>query len=154
MMALEEYTAHHAERAEDIMYRWGWRRFEGMFRRHLLRKAREELRQMRDLRLAAIDANTNYDSEENKSARQNRIEGLQSSFDEGVRILYSTDRPSEVDETEDDPLFAPLKRQAAQRNAEANQPLVKQAGMGRHLLEAPRWTSATSSKSSCARGTT
>jgi hypothetical protein len=57
MTALEEYTAHHAETVEEIMHRWPWRRFEGMFKRHLLRKAREELRQMRDMRIVALDAN-------------------------------------------------------------------------------------------------
>jgi hypothetical protein len=134
MTALEEYTAHHAERAEDIMYRWPWRRFEGMFRRHLLRKAREELRQMRDLRLAALDANTNFDSEENRNAKQQRVEGLQNAYEEGLRILHSG--PAEVVAEEDDPLFAPIRRRAAQLGQEVAQPLVREAGMGRQLLEA------------------
>lgn len=134
MMALEEYTAHHAESVEDIMYRWPWRRFEGMFRRHLLRKAREELRHMRDLRLAALDANMNYDSEENRNAKTQRAEGLQEAYEQGVRILYS--KPSDsVEEENDDPLFDPIKRRATQLSQQADQPLVAEAGMGRQLLE-------------------
>jgi len=134
MMALEEYTAYHPDTAEEIMYGWPWRRFEGMFRRHLLRKAREDLRSMRDLRLAAVDANTNYDSKENQDARRQRVEGLEEAYQEGVRILYSTDRPSIDKAEEDDPLFAPLKRRAVQAHSEIDQPLVEQAGMGRQLV--------------------
>jgi len=134
MTALEEYTAHHAERAEDIMYRWPWRRFEGMFRMHLLRKAREELRQMRDLRLAALDANMNYDSNENRNAKAERIEGLNSAFNEGVRILYSKPSDAPVEVNEEDPLFAPIRRRAQQLEQEVNQPLVAEAGMGRQLI--------------------
>jgi hypothetical protein len=133
MTALEEYTAHHSESAEKIMYRWPWQRFEGMFRRHLLRKAREELRQMRDLRLAAMDANTNYDAQENRTARQQRTEDLRRAFEEGERILYSSLSQPEPEPEEDDPLFAPIKRRAVQLHAEANQPLVPQAGMARVL---------------------
>jgi len=135
MTALEEYTAHHGETAEEIMHRWPWRRFEGMFRRHLLRKAREELRQMRDLRLAALDANMNFDSSENQQAKQSRVEALQKSFREAERMLYAGGE-SEPDPYDDDPLFAPLRRRAQTLQAEVGQPLVKQAGMGRQLLEA------------------
>jgi len=137
MTALEEYTAHHAERVEDIMYRWPWRRFEGMFRLHLLRKAREDLRQMRDLRLAALDANMNYDSEENRHAKSQRVEGLNNAFEEGVKILYSkpSQGASDFEEEDEDPLFGPIKRRAGQLGAEASQPLVAEAGMGRQLLE-------------------
>lgn len=137
MTALEEYTAHHSESLHTIMYEWGWRTFEGMFRRHLLRKAREEMRQMRDLRLAAIDANMNYDSKENASARQQKIEGLQETYEEAVRTLYAP--PHAIDagvvdpDLDDDPLFAPVARKRA---LEAAQPLVEQAGMGNQLLEA------------------
>lgn len=137
MTAAEEYTATHAESLRTIMYEWGWRTFEGMFRRHLLRKAREELRQMRDLRLAALDANTNFDSQENQQAKVQRIEGLNKAYAEAVRLL-SSDAPteSEADPYEDDPLFAPLRRRAQDLQAEADKPLVAQAGMGRQLLEA------------------
>lgn len=137
MTALEEYTAHHSETVEQIMYDWPWRRFEGMFRRHLLRKAREEMRQIRDLRLAAIDANMNYDSKENASAREQKTSGLQEAYEQGVRMLYASPHDSEagvVDaDLEDDPLFAPVARRRAR---EAAQPLVEQAGAGRRLLEA------------------
>jgi formate dehydrogenase maturation protein FdhE len=137
MTALEEYTAHHAESAEEIMYNWPWRRFEGMFRRHLLRKAREELRQLRDLRLAALDANMNFDSKENQEAKQSRLEGLQEAFQRAERLLYSgKGAEAEEDAYENDPLFAPLHRRAQTLRTEADQPLVAQAGMGRHLLEA------------------
>jgi hypothetical protein len=138
MTALEEYTAHHAETVETIMHRWPWRRFEGMFRRHLLRKAREELRQMRDLRIAAIDANMNWDSKENSEAKQRRVEGYQEAYKEGVRILYSTTAPEaqQEDAFGDDPLFNPLKQRAAALRDEASQPLVEQAGMGRQLIGA------------------
>jgi acyl-CoA reductase-like NAD-dependent aldehyde dehydrogenase len=137
MTALEEYTAHHAESVQEIMYRWGWRRFEGMFRLHLLRKAREELRQMRDLRLAALDANTNFDSEENQQAKVARAEGYHKAYVEGVKILYSDpDEVASEDPYDDDPLFDPLRRRAQTLQQEATQPLVKQAGVGRQLLEA------------------
>jgi hypothetical protein len=133
MTALEEYTAHHHDSVEEIMHRWPWRRFEGMFRRHLLRKAREELRQMRDLRLAAIDSNTNFDMPENKAARQQRIEGLQESFEQAVMMLSSDAPMPQEDDADDDPLFSEAARR---RLNQANQPLVTQAGMGRDLLEA------------------
>lgn len=136
MTALEEYTAHHAETAEEIMYRWPWRRFEGMFTRHLLRKARDELREMRDLRIAALDANMNFDSDEGRNAKQERVKACQDNFQEGVRILYSTiESTQEEAPEEEDPLFAPVKRRAIEMRDEASQPLVRQAGMGRQLLE-------------------
>jgi hypothetical protein len=105
-------------------------------RRHLLRKAREELIRMRDLRIAAIDANMNWDSKENESAKQSRVEGYQKACDEGIRILYSQAPPPEFDQAEDDPLFAPIKRRASVLHEQINQPLVKEAGMGRELLGA------------------
>lgn len=135
MMALEEYTAHHAERAEEIMHRWPWRRFEGMFRRHLLRKGREELIRMRDLRIAAIDANMNFDSKENENVKRQRITGYQEACEDGIRILYSKQAPFEIDQAEEDPLFAPVRRRANALHSQINQPLVEQAGMGRQLLE-------------------
>jgi hypothetical protein len=135
MIALEEYTAHHSDTAEEIMYAWGWRRFERMFRLHLLRKAREELRQMRDLRLAALDANMNYDSQENQQAKTSRMEALQDAYRQGERILYA--KPGEleqsVEEATDDPLFS---RTARSRLNQASTPLAPQAGMGRQLIEA------------------
>jgi hypothetical protein len=107
-----------------------------MFRRHLLRKAREELIRMRDLRIAAIDANMNWDSKENENAKQSRIESHQKACEEGIRILYGTSTPAEFDqEIEEDPLFAPVKRRASELHEQINQPLVKEAGMGRQLLE-------------------
>ena len=136
MTALEEYTAHHAERAEDVMYRWPWRRFEVMFKRHLMRKAREELRQMRDLRVAALDANTNFDSKENQDAKRSRVEGYHKAYVEGVKILYGKPGEPEPDPLEDDPFFNPVRRRAEQMRSEVNQPLTPQAGMGRQLLEA------------------
>lgn len=138
MTALEEYTAHHADTAEEIMYRWPWRRFEGMFRLHLLRKAREEMRQMRDLRLAALDANMNYDSQENAQAKQQRIDGLQDAFRQAERVLYS-DAPvqdPDVAAMESDPLFAPINDRARELRNEIARPLVEQAGLGRKLIEA------------------
>jgi hypothetical protein len=133
MTALEEYTAHHAETVEDIMHVWPWRRFEGMFRRHLLRQAREHMREMRDRRLAAMDANMNWDSKENASAREQRTSGIQDAYEEAVRLLYSPPRSEETADEMDDPLFAPLARRRAQQ---ATQPLVAEAGMGRQLIEA------------------
>ena len=118
------------------MYEWGWRTFESMFRRHLLRRAREELREMRDLRLAAIDANMNFDSQENARAKESRIESIQDAYKQGVRILYSNDEPEQEDPFEDDPLFNPLKRRAQVLKSEADQPLAPNAGAGRKLLEA------------------
>lgn len=137
MTALEEYTAHHAETASEIMHRWPWRRFEGMFRRHLLRKARDELLRMRDMRIAAMDANMNYDSQENADAKQRRVESYQDAYLESVKILYSSIKSGDQEpEVEEDPLFAPLRRRAVELRDEASRPLVKQAGMGRQLLEA------------------
>jgi hypothetical protein len=138
MTAVEEYTAHHSESLHTIMYEWGWATFEGMFRRHLLRKAREELRQMRDLRLAALDANMNYDSQENANAKQQRIDGLQDAFRQAEQALYS-DSPAQDADTvamENDPLFAPINQRARELRSQADQPLVEQAGMGRQLLGA------------------
>jgi hypothetical protein len=138
MTAVEEYTAHHSESLHSIMYEWGWATFEGMFRRHLLRKAREELRQMRDLRLAALDANMNYDSQENANAKQQRIDGLQDAFRQAEQALYS-DAPAQDADTvamENDPLFAPINQRARELRSQADQPLVEQAGMGRQLLGA------------------
>jgi hypothetical protein len=117
------------------MYRWPWRRFEEMFQRHLLRKAREELRQMRDMRLAAMDANTNYDSKENAEARRQRADGLQEAHEQAVRMLYAKEEPQQVSEIDEDPLFAPLRQRAQTLRAEADQPLVENAGAGRQLLE-------------------
>lgn len=133
MMALEEYTANHSDTVEEVMYGWSWRRFEGMFKRHLLRKAREELRQMRDLRLAALDANTNFDSQENANAKKSRVEALQGAYQDSIRMLYgvASKTANEV-EMEEDPLFS----RAGQLRSSASQPLVSQAGMGRELLEA------------------
>jgi hypothetical protein len=136
MIAAEEYTAHHGESLHTIMYEWGWRTFEGMFRRHLLRKAVEELRQMRDLRLAAIDANTNFDSQENQQARQARVEALQQAFIDARRTLYLSGQEVEQDPYGDDPLFNPLRQRAREMQTEASTPLVPQAGMGQQLLEA------------------
>jgi hypothetical protein len=137
MTAAEEYTAHHGERLEEVLHEWGWRRFEGMFRLHLLRIAREELREMRDLRIAATDANTNYDSKENADAKVQRIEGLHGAYRDGVQMLYSADSdPEPVQGDMDDPLFAPLRARAKTLQQEVNQPLVPQAGVGRQLLEA------------------
>lgn len=109
-----------------------------MFRLHLLRKARDELRQMRDLRLAALDANMNYDSQDNQQAKQQRIDGLQEAFQRAEVALYS-DAPmqdADVAAMENDPLFAPINERARQLRNEIDQPLVEQAGMGRQLLEA------------------
>ena len=119
------------------MHKWGWRRFERMFKLHLLRKAKEELRQMRDLRIAVLDANTNYDSEENRRAKENRVEGIRDGFNRCVEILYS-DKPqeTEADAMEEDPLFAPIRKRTGELAHEINRPLAPQAGMGRDLLEA------------------
>lgn len=118
------------------MYRWPWRRFEEMFKRHLLRKAREELRQMRDLRIAAMDANMNFDSSENQKAKESRIEALQDGYLRAVAMLDASTRPKQPDPYEEayesDPLFNPTARA---RLAEAERPLVEQAGMGRKLIE-------------------
>jgi hypothetical protein len=115
MTAAEEYCAHHAEPLHTIMYEWGWRLFEGMFRRHLLRKAREELRQMRDLRIA--------------------VEGYHQSYFDAVKILYSNpNAPAPQDPFDEDPLFSPLRQRAQQLRTEINEPLAPQSGMGQKLL--------------------
>jgi len=138
MTAVEEYTAHHAETMEEILHKWGWRRFERMFRLHLLRKARDELRRMRDLRLAAMDANTNYDSSENQNAKTARTDALHQAYLDAERTLYSAqpDEPEPEDDYGDDPLFAPLRRRAGQLQQEISRPLAPQSGMGRDLIEA------------------
>jgi hypothetical protein len=136
MTALEEYTAHHPDTVEEIMHRWPWRRFEGMFKRHLLRKAREELRQMRDLRVAALDANTNFDAKENAEVKQQRLEQYQESYLKGIEILYSAPEQRQPTPEEEDPLFAPIRRRANQMREEIARPIVEQAGMGRQLIEA------------------
>jgi hypothetical protein len=93
------------------------------------------LRQMRDLRIAALDANMNYDSEENRNAKEQRVEGYGNAYLEGVKILYSAVGHQEPDPIEDDPLFAPVRRRAQTMRAEVSQPLVAEAGMGRKLIE-------------------
>lgn len=115
------------------MYQWGWRRFERMFQMHLLRKARDELREVRDLRLAALDANMNFDSSEGLRHKQQRSEALQDAFQEAIYRLYAPPVSEQADE-EEDPLFAPLKRRADALRGEATAPLAPQAGMGRALL--------------------
>lgn len=120
------------------MHRWPWRRFEAMFRLHLLRKAREELRHMRDLRLAAMDANTNFDAQDNQQAKQQRIDGLMEAFRQAEVALYS-DTPMkdpDVAAMENDPLFAPLNDRARELRNEIDRPFVEQAGLGRKLIEA------------------
>jgi hypothetical protein len=135
MTAAEEYCAHHAEPLHTIMYEWGWRLFEGMFRRHLLRKAREELRQMRDLRIAVLDANTNYDAKDNQQAKQERVEGYHQAYFDAVKILYSNpNAPAPQDPFDEDPLFSPLRQRAQQLRTEINEPLAPQSGMGQKLL--------------------
>lgn len=119
------------------MYRWPWRRFETMFRRHLLRKAREELRQMRDLRIAALDANPNFDAKENFDAKRSRLEGLQKAYTDAVKLLYSKDdQEVEEDPYDTDPLFDPIRPRAKELRQEINQPIVPNAGVGRELMEA------------------
>jgi hypothetical protein len=90
---------------------------------------------MRDLRIAAIDANTNYDSKENADAKTERVEGLHSAYHDGVRVLYSRADPQQTQDEEEDPLFAPLRKRAQTLQQEIDQPLVPQAGLGRQLLE-------------------
>jgi hypothetical protein len=135
MTAAEEYTAHHSESLDTILHKWGWRRFERMFRLHLLRKAREELRELRDLRLAALDANMNYDSEENRKIKEDKANALRDIYNACVKAIYSPAEPVE-DQMEEDPLFAPISRRANEMRQEINRPLAPQAGMGQQLLEA------------------
>lgn len=100
-----------------------------MFQLHLLRKARDELREMRDLRLAALDANMNFDSNEGFKHKQQRSEALQQAFQEAIHRLYSPPASEPVEPEEEDPLFAPLRRRE-----QALAPLAPQAGMGQALL--------------------
>jgi hypothetical protein len=134
MTAAEEYTAHHAESLDTILHVWTWRRFERMFQLHLKRKAREELRELRDLRLAALDANMNYDSEENRKVKEDKAEALRQVYEDCVRAIYAP--PGQVEEIEEDPLFAPIARRTNEMRHEINRPLAPQAGMGVQLLEA------------------
>lgn len=93
---------------------------------------------MRDMRIAAMDANTNFDSKENREAKADRVKSCHEAFQDGVRILYSAIDPSAQEaEPEDDPLFAPVMKRAETLRSEADRPLVPQAGMGRRLLEVP-----------------
>jgi hypothetical protein len=117
------------------MYRWPWRRFEEMFQRHLLRKAREELRQMRDMRLAAMDANTNYDSKENAQARLSARMACRRPTSRQCECSTPRRSPSRSQRSTRTRLFAPLRQRAQTLRAEADQPLVENAGAGRQLLE-------------------
>lgn len=134
MRAAEEYTAHHPEPLDVILHQWGWRRFERMFQMHLLRKACDELRQMRDLRLAALDANMNFDSTDGFKHKQQRSNALQEAFNEATYRLYAPPANEQEETEEEDPLFAPLKRRAEALRGEAATPLAPQAGMGQALL--------------------
>lgn len=120
------------------MYRWPWRRFEAMFQRHLLRKAAEELARQRDLLVAAVNANMNYDSEENRNAREQRLSGIQRSYEEGMNILYSDPKQDDDDpySMENDPLFDSVRRRARDMRESARPPQLPEAGMGRRLIEA------------------
>jgi hypothetical protein len=119
---------------DTILHQWSWRRFERMFQLHLLRKARDELREMRDLRLAALDANMNFDSKDGIPHKQQRTEALHDAFREAIYRLYSPVASEPQESQEEDPLFAPLRRKADSSRDQALAPLAPQAGMGRALL--------------------
>lgn len=107
-----------------------------MFKRHLLRVAKERVERQCDLQIAAISANSNWDSKENADARRSRIEEIENGTKEMVRLLYSDPEEERAREAEDpysvenDPLFANVRRM----RDEAKAPLPEEAGVGHDLM--------------------
>jgi hypothetical protein len=119
------------------MYSWPWRRFEAFFARHLVRKAAEEMARRRDLELAAISANTNWDDKENQDIRRQKVEAINEGYKQGVEILYGTREPeNEPDPIESDPLFRTLRSQGESLRAGVAAPQLAEAGLGRQVLDA------------------
>lgn len=74
----------------------------------------DELRNRRDLMVAAYTSNQTWDMEENREQRKQALEGLHTEFMEAVAALYEDREPEHEDEWGDDPLFRPLVRQGIQ----------------------------------------
>ena len=117
---------------------WPWRRFEAMFTRHLFRKAREQATAQKDLMIAAINANMNYDGKDALEAKQERIKAIHDSWADIMESLQvgaepiSQQEQQAIDQVyEEDPLF----RGARAMRTEAQQGVtLPEAGMGQKLL--------------------
>lgn len=114
---------------------WPWRRFESMFAMHLKRKYVAELRQMRDMMLAAIISNPNWDDPKNAEPRQERVDAINEGYVEAAEIVYSG-KVEEKAKPHDDPMFNVLRAQGAGMHAAAQSPQMPEAGMGREILDA------------------
>jgi hypothetical protein len=107
-----------------------------MFKRHLLRKAKERLESQCDLMLAAINANSNYDGEETADAKRERIKQIEDSTKEAIALIYQDPEELAAREAadpysvENDPLFRNVRRM----REEAQPPLPEQAGMGHNMM--------------------
>lgn len=109
--------------------KWPWRRFEVFFDRHLRRKSRIAIEAQRDALIAAINANSNYDGQDNAEAKKERIEAIDESARFAIEQVYDTGgRRDEPDPFGDDPLFSAMKQKG--------KPVLDQAGMGHDMLEA------------------
>lgn len=121
--------------------RWPVLRFERFFERHLRRKAADHLRRERDLMIAAITANTNMDSSENRELRSDRLENIRRAYKEGVEFLYAPEgeRLPDADEAamEADPLFRHMRDNASELKQGVSRPVSPEEGAGRRLLGDP-----------------
>ena len=90
---------------------WPWLRFEKFYAAYLRRKVIEELAARKIAMSAALYANTNYDSEENRNKREQVLERMEEQFNEICRRLYNY---KEIQEEErkfkEDPFFKAMER--------------------------------------------
>lgn len=115
---------------------WPWRRFEAFWRRHLARKGVREMTNQRDLMIAAVASNPNWDEKDNADARQKRIEGINESFARGVEVAYNGVDPSA--EVEEDPMEHPMfnvfRSMGAGVHSTAQPPQLPETGMGAAVM--------------------
>jgi hypothetical protein len=113
---------------------WPWQRFEALFERHLLREAKQTLERQRDLMLAAVNANGNWDGEDNVKAKTDRMEQIELSCQKAIAHLYAKEgevvRDPAEEAYETDPLFRPARRLRDQVKGQ----LPNQTGMGYQKL--------------------
>lgn len=116
---------------------WPWRRFEEMFKRHMLRRAKDRVEHQCDLQIAAINANSSWDGEDNADAKRSRIQQIETTTRELIAFIYSDPEEMRRQEEEDpysmenDPLFASTRRAREQ----AQSPLPEQAGQGADMMQ-------------------
>lgn len=111
---------------------WPWNRFESLWRRHQARKGVREMTNRRDLMIASISSNPNWDDKENADARQARIDSINEAYNRGVEIAYngvSDDAEPEVDPL-DHPMFNAFRSMGAGVHSTVQNPQMAETGMG------------------------